>query len=75
MLAGSTPKKLSVLVFSTPRTGFETKIAVNSNGPFFQVKALNSSGQVIGRSRIAHVEQKDDKDESEDDDYDDYDDK
>lgn len=56
VLAGSTSKKLSVVIISTPRTGFETEIKVNSDGPYFQVKALNSDGKVIGTSRIAYAE-------------------
>lgn len=57
VLAGPTPKKLSAVLKSTPRTGFETDIPVHSMGPYFQVNALNSSGKVIGTSRIIHVEQ------------------
>ena len=57
VLAGSTHNTLSVVVISTPRTGFETKINVNSDGPYFQVNALNSCGKVIGTSRIAHARQ------------------
>lgn len=55
VLAGPTHNRLSVVVISTPRTGFETEIDVNSNGPYFQVNALNSCGQVIGMSRIVYV--------------------
>ncbi|VBB05778.1 arylsulfotransferase (asst) [Lucifera butyrica] len=55
ILAGPTPYKLSVVINSTPRTGFETKIEVTLPGPYFRVNALNSSGQIIGISRIAHV--------------------
>lgn len=55
VLAGQKPNRLSVVVAITPRTGFEMKIDVNSNGPYFQVKALNSCGQVIGTSRIARA--------------------
>lgn len=56
VLAGPTRKRLSVKVMSTPRIGFETDISVNTIGPFFQVNALNSFGQVIGTSRIIHVQ-------------------
>lgn len=55
VLAGPTCNTLSVVVICTTRTGFETKIDVNSDGPYFQVNALNSYGQVIGTSRIAHA--------------------
>lgn len=52
VLAGPKPNKLSVLVNSTPRTGFETEIHVDSVGPYFQVHALNSAGKVIRTSQI-----------------------
>ncbi len=55
VLTGPTHRKLSVVVRRTPRRGFETAINVRSIGPYFQVKALNSSGQVIGTSRITKV--------------------
>lgn len=51
VLAGSKSKKLS-LIATSAKSGFETAIPVNSNGPYFQVKALNASGQVIGKSKI-----------------------
>jgi hypothetical protein len=55
VLTGPTPDRLSVVVNCTPRTGFETDICVNSDGPYFQVNALNHCGEVIGTSWIAHV--------------------
>ena len=55
VLAGPTPRKLSVVVNSNPRTGFETNIIVHSIGQYFQVNALNSSGQVIGTSEIVNI--------------------
>lgn len=55
VLAGPTYCKLSVVVNCIPRTGFETEIHVNLSGPYFQVNALNSCGQVIGTSRIAYL--------------------
>jgi hypothetical protein len=55
VLAGPKPSKLAVLVNSTPRTGFETVIPVGSVGPYFQVRALNSSGKVIGTSGIVRA--------------------
>jgi len=57
VLAGPKPNKLLEVLMSTPQTGFETDIDVNSVGPYFQVKTLNSSGQVIGTSQIVHVEE------------------
>jgi hypothetical protein len=58
ILAGPKRSKLPVVKMYAPRTGFETAIRVKSDGPYFQVKALNSSGQVIGTSRIVHLEPK-----------------
>lgn len=55
VLAGPTPNRLSVVVNCTPRTGFETDICVNSDGPYFQVNALNYCGEAIGSSEIIHV--------------------
>lgn len=51
VFAGPKPKKL-VLAGSAARSGFETAISVSNKGPYFQVKALNSSGRVIGKSKI-----------------------
>lgn len=53
VLAGSKPKKLS-LVGSACKSGFETAILIRKKGqgPYFQVKALNANGHVIGESRI-----------------------
>lgn len=61
VLAGSTPDTLTVVVKNARRTGFETEIDVESDGPFFQVKALNSSGKVIGTSRIVQAEEEDEE--------------
>jgi hypothetical protein len=55
VLAGHTPKKLSVVVAGTSRTDFETKIPVHSKGPYFQVKALSATGKVLGVSPIIRV--------------------
>jgi hypothetical protein len=55
VLAGPAPNKLSVILNSTARTGFETKIPIQSVGPYFQVHALDSTGQIIGTSRIVQA--------------------
>src|SRR5699024_6935674 len=52
VLAGATPYDMSVIVWNTPRTGFETSIPIHSIGSCFQVHALDVSGKVIGRSRM-----------------------
>lgn len=51
VLAGSKPKHLS-MAGSAIKSGFETTIPVSKKGPYFQVKALNTNGQVIGKSKI-----------------------
>lgn len=52
VLAGSDPDSLSVVVGKAPRSGFETAITTNAPGPYFQVKALNAQGKVLGTSHV-----------------------
>ncbi len=54
VLAGSSPNALSP-VASTAKSGFETALLVANNGPYFQVKALNSSSGVIGVSAVIRL--------------------
>lgn len=54
LLTGTSKKHLTPLLCMRG-DGFETKAKVNSFGPYFQVNAINSCGQIIGKSRIAHV--------------------
>lgn len=54
VLAGPSPYCLNVIVERTPRTGFETKININSEGPYYQVNALDSRGHIIGTSRLVN---------------------
>lgn len=51
VLAGSAKTSLSQ-VGSQVWTGFETAIAVNSDGPYFQAVALDARGHELGRSPI-----------------------
>jgi len=51
VFAGKKSKKLA-LVAASPKTGFETVIDVDAIGPYFQVRALNASGDVIGVSEL-----------------------
>ncbi len=51
IFAGSKSKKLA-LVATVPKSGFETSVIISQTGPYFQVKALNAAGQVIGKSKI-----------------------
>ncbi len=52
VLAGSDPASLQP-VGSQSWTGFETTIVVNSDGPLFQVVALDRHGNELGRSDVA----------------------
>lgn len=54
VLAGASAGVL-VPVASAAKHGFETTIAVPSAGPFVSVQALDSSGAVIGASRVLKV--------------------
>ena len=51
VFAGSNPIILSN-VATAAKSGFETSIGVTASGPYFQVKALNASGAVIGVSKV-----------------------
>jgi hypothetical protein len=51
VLAGCNPKKLSPIIYAA-KSGFETSIRVCNKGPYFQVKALDAHGHVIGASKI-----------------------
>ncbi len=54
VLSGSKRKKLSVIA-SADKSGFETSIPVSETGPYFQIKALNARGRVIGKSKIVKL--------------------
>ncbi len=49
VLAGASPDALAT-AGSQPRAGFETMIAVTSEGPYFAVTAHDASGRQLGRS-------------------------
>jgi hypothetical protein len=49
ILAGSSPGTLS-RVAKVPRSGFETRVDLNTTASVFAIRALDSSGRVIGRS-------------------------
>jgi Arylsulfotransferase (ASST) len=49
VLAGRSPTALAMAA-SQPRSGFETMISVNSEGPYFAVTAHDGSGHQLGRS-------------------------
>jgi hypothetical protein len=47
-----------VLIRTAAKTGFETAIPVTATSPYFQVKALNDQGQVIGVSSVVTLTRK-----------------
>jgi hypothetical protein len=51
LLAGPSRTSLSE-VSITPRAGFETAMATTDAGPFFEIKALDSSGNTLGTSAV-----------------------
>jgi len=52
VLGGPSNDSLKVLAARASRTGFETDIHVQSGGPYFEVQALDSSGKVLGTSKV-----------------------
>ncbi|QEH31597.1 Arylsulfotransferase (ASST) [Aquisphaera giovannonii] len=54
VLAGPSRRSL-VPVAAASRTGFETTIPAASAGPFFQVRALDAGGRVLGTSAVLRV--------------------
>ena len=52
VLGGDAPSELGTVVATTPRVGFETSIAVPGSAQYYQVKALDKAGQVIGTSAV-----------------------
>jgi hypothetical protein len=54
VLAGPSPDTLSV-VETSPRTGFETLTKVMQEGPYYQVKALDFYGKILGNSKLVNV--------------------
>jgi len=55
VLAGSSQTDLAVVVPKSPRKGFETSVAVPGAAQYYQVKALDDAGQVIGTSAVVAV--------------------
>jgi hypothetical protein len=51
VLGGKHPNQLSA-IGGEEKTGFETEIAVNSSGPYYQAVAMSTTGQVLGRSVV-----------------------
>jgi Arylsulfotransferase (ASST) len=51
ILAGPRPGSLSP-VARAGRTGFETAVIIRRPGPYYQVKALNAAGRVLGASPV-----------------------
>lgn len=56
ILAGANADDLTP-VATMPRSGFETAVAVNADGPFFAAVALDKNGRVLGTSDTVRSEQ------------------
>lgn len=54
VFAGPKRKKLS-LVSTADKSGFETAVQVAAQGPYFQVRALDRKGRVIGKSKTVRL--------------------
>jgi hypothetical protein len=52
VLAGPSPDSLTEVVGQVARAGFETAVHTGNPGPYFQVKALDAAGKVIGTSGV-----------------------
>ncbi|GMK37341.1 hypothetical protein PCCS19_03940 [Paenibacillus sp. CCS19] len=61
VLAGAALDCLEIVTVRAVRTGFETEITVQSEGPFYQVMALDGAGHVIGTSAIVRGEHDDEE--------------
>ncbi|WP_336054786.1 arylsulfotransferase family protein [Streptomyces sp. CA2R101] len=55
LLAGPDPRSASVVVAHAPRTGFETALTTANPGPYFQVRALDAQGRVLGTSKVVRL--------------------
>ncbi|WP_307821997.1 arylsulfotransferase family protein [Streptomyces coffeae] len=55
VLAGPDPDSLSVVVRHARRSGFETAVTTHNPGPYFQVRALDTDGNVLKTSRIVKL--------------------
>lgn len=55
VFAGNSPENLKKIK-TVDKSGFETTISADHSGPYFQVKALNSQGKVIGKSEVVRIE-------------------
>jgi hypothetical protein len=55
VLAGPDPGALAVVADRVARAGFETSVGVDNPGPYFQVRALDGSGQVLGTSSVVKL--------------------
>ncbi|WP_239381493.1 arylsulfotransferase family protein [Frankia sp. CIT1] len=56
VLAGPDADSLSVVVGHASRSGFETAVATNSPGPYFQVRALDVTGKVLRSSKVVKID-------------------
>ena len=54
LFAGPKPGKVTGRVATVKRHGFETALRTKNKGPYYQVKAYDSHGNLIGASAVVH---------------------
>jgi hypothetical protein len=54
LFAGTKPNKVTGRVATVKRTGFETKLRTKNKGPYYQAKAYDSHGKLLGASAVVH---------------------
>jgi Arylsulfotransferase (ASST) len=54
LFAGTKPGKITGRVATVKRAGFQTALRTKKRGPFYQVKAYDSHGKLLGTSAVVH---------------------
>jgi hypothetical protein len=54
LFAGKKPGSITGRVATVKRTGFETALRTKNKGPYYQVKAYDSHGKLLGTSAVVH---------------------
>jgi hypothetical protein len=54
LFAGKKPGSITGRVATVKRTGFETRLRTKNRGPYYQAKAYDSHGKLLGASAVVH---------------------
>ncbi len=54
LFAGTKPGKVTGRVATVKQSGFETALRTKKRGPYYQVKAYDSHGKLLGTSAVVH---------------------